>query len=138
MQGTVGTPADFKAKCVSTPFLQSSLLAHSPFSIITRLLCSTLCSLHWHPTFSLLPSSYKNPVITLDLTTKSRIIALFFKMSISEPPWPCFKTAGPMGSLVNIFVGALLGQPQTFVFSKTEKKGSFKLNEKSQNHFANQ
>lgn len=35
-----------------------------------------------------------------------------------------------MSSLVNIFEGTLLGQPQTYVFSKTERKGAFKPSEK--------
>lgn len=36
-----------------------------------------------------------------------------------------------MGSLVSIFgQGALLGQPQTYDFSKPERKGAFKPSEK--------
>lgn len=130
------TPAGFKGKCVFRCF-------HNPVYWFRALSPSSqgclapvpVLAIPPLPTFDPLPSSYKNPVITLDLPTKSRIIALFFSevnlWASSEHPWACSIPAGPMGSLVSIFgQGALLGQPQTYVFSKPERKGAFKPSEK--------
>lgn len=80
MQGTEEyDPADFKGKHVFVPFhipvYQLTALSPSLRGLLTSL---SLASVLFSP---LTASSYKNPVITLDLTTKSRIIDLFFLRS---------------------------------------------------------
>lgn len=96
------TPAGFKGKCVfrcfHNPVYWFRALSPSSQGCLTRVPALTIPPL---PTFDPLPSSYKNPVITLDLPTKSRIIALFFfrsqLMSIFRAPLAMFHTSRSNG-----------------------------------------